>query len=461
MLYDLVIIGTGPGGYVAAIRAAQLGLSVAVVEKRDALGGTCLNIGCIPSKALLDSSEKFFRARRGFDEEGIKLRGVELDLGKMLQRKDKVVRQLTSGVAQLLKGRVKVFRGEGRVLSPGKVGISGSSENLDCRSILLATGSVSQELPFLPFDGDKIVSSTEALSFPSVPERLVVVGAGAIGLELGSVWSRLGSEVVVIEILPKILPGWDEQVSDTLKRALLKQGLSFELETRVLEGVKADKGVRLKAVDGAGGEKEFSADRVLVAVGRRPFTEGLGLDELGVASENGRLRVDRRFQTSVSGVYAIGDLVPGPMLAHKAEEEGIAVAENLAGFSGHVSYDTIPSIVYTWPEAASVGRTERELKDRSIPYKKGVFSFGANGRSLAMGEREGFFKVLAREETDEVVGAHAVGPWTSDLIMEAVTTMEFGGSAEDMARTSHPHPTLSEVVREAALAVDGRAIHKV
>ena len=464
---DLVIIGGGPGGYVAAIRAAQLGLSTILVDKRDRLGGTCLNIGCIPSKALLDSSERYALAKNNLAEEGIRVGRVRLDLEKVMARKDAVVEALTKGVSQLMKGRnIRVIQGTGRITRPGHVSVSPDSsgegtESLETNAILLATGSVSQELPILPLDGNHILSSTEALSLEAVPESLLVVGAGAIGLELGSVWARLGSRVTVIEILPHILPGWDKQVSDTLKRSLARQGLNWALATGAA-GFDIDDGmVRLRALDGSGAEKTYQGEKVLVAVGRRPYVDGSGVEDLGVDWEDRRIRVDGRFQTSVPGVYAIGDLIAGPMLAHKAEEEGAAVAEILAGGSGHVNYRTIPNVVYTWPEAASVGKSEQDLKDEATAYRMGMFPFAANSRSLAMGESDGFVKVLADEKTDSVLGVHIVGPWASDLIMEAVIVMEFGGSAEDIARTVHPHPTLSEAMREAALAVDGRAIHRL
>ena len=457
---DLVIVGGGPGGYVAAIRAAQLGLSTVLVEKWDRLGGTCLNIGCIPSKALLDSSERYAYVKNELEEEGIRVGRVKLDLEKVMARKDAVVQRLTSGVSQLIKGRkVELLQGTGRIIEPGKISVD--SQTLETDAIVLATGSVSQQLPFLPVDGDHILSSTEVLSLDSVPKSLLVVGAGAIGLELGSVWARLGSKVTVIEILPRILPGWDNQVSDTLKRSLTKQRLKWALATRV-EGFDIRDGqVRLEAVDESGAKRTFTGEKVLVAVGRRPYVDGSGADELGIQWEDRRIKVDGRFQTNVPGVYAIGDLVAGPMLAHKAEEEGVAVAEILAGKPGHVNYGTIANVVYTWPEAASVGAAEQGLRESKTPYRKGLFPFAANGRSLAMGESDGFVKVLADEKTDALLGVHIVGPWASDLIMEAVTVMEFGGSAEDIARTIHPHPTLSEAVKEAAMAVDGRGIHRL
>jgi dihydrolipoamide dehydrogenase len=473
--YDLLVIGSGPGGYVAAIRAAQLGLSCALVEKNDSFGGTCLNIGCIPSKALLDSSELYARLRgRGagahdITAHGIKVGKLELDLEAMMARKQQVVEKLTSGVGQLLKGNgVETFRGIGRLVGKGKVEVVSGKEKkqiLSGKNILLATGSIPVELPIFPIGKDGFITSTEALSLRSVPAKVVVIGAGAIGLELGSVWSRLGAEVTVIELLDQILPGMDSEISRRLGNILGKQDLRILTGTRVLEYKKAGKskaeGVILSAEGSDGKKQQFVADVVLVAVGRRPYTEGLGLGDLGVKTEerSGRVIVDEKFQTSLAGVYAIGDLIPGPMLAHKAEEEGIAVAEIVAGVPGEVNYGTIPSVVYTWPEVASAGKSEDQLKRDGVQYSKGSFPFRANGRALAMASEDGLVKILAEKRTDRVVGVHIVGPWASDLISEAVTVMEFGGSAEDMARTVHAHPTLPEAVREAALDVDGRAIH--
>ena len=462
--FDLAVIGAGPGGYVAAIRAAQLGLSAALIDKREALGGTCLNIGCIPSKALLDSSELFHRLKEGIADHGISAEAPKLDVSRMMQRKIQIVEKLTSGLALLMKARkISTFTGTAAVSSPGRVTVTsdgGKTQELKARNILLATGSVPQELPFLAFDGERIVSSEQALSFKSVPKHLLIIGAGAIGLELGSVWLRLGSKVTVVEIMPTILPGWDRQVSKTLKRELSKQGFALELATEVTGFQAAKSQVSLKAMDSSNREIVFKGDRVLVAVGRRPYLEGIDADALGIKRDGtGGVVVDERFQTSASGIYAIGDLIPGPMLAHKAEEEGVAIAEMLAGKAGHVNYDTIPAVVYTWPEAASVGKTEEQLEEERVAYRKGTFPFRANGRALASGDVQGFVKILADERTDRVLGAHVVGPWASTLISEAVTVMEFGGSSEDIARTVHAHPTLSEAVKEAALSVDGRSIH--
>jgi dihydrolipoamide dehydrogenase len=465
--YQLLIVGAGPGGYVAAIRASQLGMRVGLVEKRDSLGGTCLNIGCIPSKALLDSSELFARVRDSANIHGVVCTEVSLDLKAMMKRKDRVVKRLTSGVSLLMSAnKVEVFHGTGRLDGAQKVLVSakkGNEKKLSAEKIILATGSVSQELAFLPFDGKIIVSSEQALSFNEVPKKLLIIGAGAIGLELGSVWSRLGSSVEFIEIMPTILPGWDRQLSKKLEKELMTQGMKFHLESRVEEGsVKGEK-ASLKVLDKNGEERTFSADKVLVAVGRKPYLEGLNIESIDVQyMEDGtHLKVDEAFQTSTMGVHAIGDLVNGPMLAHKAEEEGIACVESMAGRAGHVNYNVIPGIVYTWPEAASVGYTEDELVARKIPYNRGYFPFSANGRALAMNENAGFVKIVSDKESDRVLGAHILGPWASDLIPEIVAVMEFSGSAEDIARTVHPHPTLSEAVREAALGADGRMIHSV
>lgn len=465
-MFDLIVIGAGPGGYVAAIRAAQLGLKVACVEKRDALGGTCLNIGCIPSKALLDSSELYHLAKEKFGKHGIKLGGVELDLAAMLARKDEVVKGLTGGVRGLFrKNKIETVYGTARLASPTSVVVKpndgGAERTLEAKNILLATGSESINLPFLPFDGKTVVSSTEALCFSEVPEHLVVVGGGVIGLELGSVWRRLGSKVTVIEFLPRIVPGADQEVGGLLQKSLAKQGFEFHLETKVtgakIEGGRAT--VTAQAKDGK--ELTFSCDKVLVSVGRKPHVAGLGLEAVGVAHDpkSGRVEIDDHFRTNVPSILAIGDLVRGPMLAHKAEDEGVAVAEILAGKPGHVNYEAIPSVVYTWPELASVGITEEEAKARDLQYKVGRFPFIANGRAKAMDEVEGMVKIIADAKSDRVLGVHIIGPRASDMIAEAVTAMEFVGSAEDIARTCHAHPTLSEAVKEAALAVDGRAIH--
>jgi dihydrolipoamide dehydrogenase len=462
--YDVVVIGAGPGGYVAAIRAAQLGMKVACVEKRATLGGTCLNIGCIPSKALLESSELFVQAKKHFPNHGIQVGQPGLDLAAMLARKDKVVKGLTDGVAALLKkNKITRVAGTARLAGPGKVAVKGpggEGSTLEAKAILLATGSEPAGLPSLPFDGTSIVSSTEALAFDKVPEHLIVVGAGYIGLELGSVWGRLGSKVTVVEFLPRILPLGDEEIAGLLHRSLLKQGLTFHLDTRVT-GASTQGGQVIVNASSKGRDVLFQGDKVLVAVGRKPYTAGLGLREAGVAVEEntGRIPVNEDFRTNVPGVYAIGDLIAGPMLAHKAEEDGVAFAERLAGQQTHVNYDTVPSVIYTWPEVASVGLTEEQVKASGREYRVGKFKFSANARSRTMDEQEGVVKVLADAKTDRLLGVHVFGPRASELIAEAVAVMEFAGSAEDIARICHAHPTLSEAVKEAALAVEGRAIH--
>jgi dihydrolipoyl dehydrogenase len=463
--YDLVVIGAGPGGYVAAIRAAQLGKKVACVEKMATLGGTCLNIGCIPSKALLDSSELYHLAQGRLARHGIKVGGVDLDLPAMLARKDEVVKGLTGGVAGLFrKNKITPVFGTARVASPRAVAVrlnEGGETTLEAEHILLATGSVPVDLPFIPFDGKTIVSSTEALDFDRVPEHLVVVGGGYIGLELGSVWNRLGAKVTVIEFLPRIVPLADVEVGALLHKSLAKQGFEFHLETKVTGAQVEGDRVTVQAEAKGGKELQFECDRVLVAVGRKAYTEGLGLAEVGVDVDpkTGKVPVDEHFRTNVPTISAIGDLIEGPMLAHKAEDEGVAFAEILAGKAGHVDYDTIPSVIYTWPEMASVGLTEEQVKERKLDYRVGKFPFLASGRARAMDESEGIVKILADAKTDRVLGVHILGPRASDMIAEAVTTLEFGGSAEDIARICHAHPTLSEAMKEAALAVDRRAIH--
>lgn len=462
--YDLVVIGTGPGGYVCAIRASQLGLKVAVVEKRGTHGGTCLNVGCIPSKALLHASELFEEAGHGFAAMGI---GVEpkLDLSRMLDFKDEGVDGNVKGVEFLLKkNKVDVFFGTGTVLGTGKVAVKGNDgkdATLETKAIVIATGSDVTPLPGVTIDEKRIVSSTGALDLETVPKHLVVVGAGVIGLELGSVWRRLGAKVTVIEYLDRILPGMDGEVAKQFQRILAKQGMTFRLSTKVAAVEPAGDGLSVAVEPAAGGERQtIEADVVLVAIGRRPYTEGLGLAEAGVALDpRGRVVIDSHFATNVPGIYAIGDVVAGPMLAHKAEDEGVAVAEILAGQAGHVNYDVIPGVVYTYPEVAAVGKTEEELKDGGVAYKTGKFPFLANGRAKVNRTTDGFVKVLADAKTDRVLGVHIIGPTAGEMIHEAVIAMEFGGSAEDIARSCHAHPTLSEAVKEAAMAVDGRAIH--
>jgi dihydrolipoamide dehydrogenase len=459
--YDVAIIGAGPGGYVAAIRAAQLGFKTACVESGSSLGGTCLNIGCIPSKALLQSSEKFSEARHVLAEHGVKVGDVLLDLGAMMGRKDRVVTTLTRGVEFLFrKNKVDWLKGKGRIAAPGSVVVDGdgAAQEIEATSIIIATGSQSTPLPGIEIDEQRVVSSTGALSLGHVPERLAVIGGGYIGLELGSVWQRLGSKVTVIEVLDHIVPNMDRELGTALQRALARSGLEFKLGTKVGALKEAPAGLTLE-LEGSG-RQSLATDVVLVSIGRRPYTEGLGLEALGVAKDNqGRVVVDDGFATNVPGIYAIGDVIRGPMLAHKAEEEGIALAERLAGQKPHVDYDAIPAVIYTWPEVASVGKTEEELKAADIAYRIGKFPFTANPRARANGYTEGFVKILAESETDRVLGVHIIGPDAGTLIAEATIAKEFGASAEDIARICHAHPTLSEAVKEAALAVDGRAIH--
>ena len=463
--YDLVVIGAGPGGYVAAIRAAQLGMSVACVERRAALGGTCLNVGCIPSKALLHSSEKFWETREGLGAHGIGVGAVELDLKAMMARKEGVVDDLTKGVAFLFrKNKITSLNGTARIAGPGEVAVAGETggpEAVRAARILIATGSESTPLPGIGIDEKRIVSSTGALSLACVPKHLVVVGAGYIGLEMGSVWRRLGAEVTVVEFLDRITPGMDTELSKQFQRVLARQGLGFRLSTKVVAAKPGRGVVNLSLEPAAGGEREtLAADTVLVAVGRRPYTDGLGLEDIGVERDaHGFIATDGQFQTNVPGIYAIGDVRPGPMLAHKAEDEGVAAVEIMAGQSGHVRYDTVPGIVYTWPELASVGKTEEELKADGIAYRVGKFPFTANSRARCNADTTGLVKVLADEKTDRVLGVHILGPDAGTMIHEAVVAMEFGVSAEDVARTCHGHPTFNEAVKEAALAVAGRAIH--
>jgi dihydrolipoamide dehydrogenase len=461
--YDLVVIGAGPGGYVAAIRAAQLGLKVACVEKRASLGGTCLNVGCIPSKALLQSSEKFAEASHGLERHGISAGKPKLDVAAMQANKDKIVSENTSGVAFLFrKNKVTAITGAARIRGRGKVEVdSGKPQTLEAKNILIATGSEPVPLPNVPVDEKRIVSSTGALCLDAVPKRLVVVGGGYIGLELGSVWRRLGSEVTVVEFLDRIVPAMDREIGQQLHRTLEKQGLKFRLATKVV-GAEANKsGVTLRIAGAANGKTEtLDCDVVLVAIGRRPHSDGLGLMEAGVAVDNaGRIAIDSNFRTSVEGIYAIGDVVAGPQLAHKASDEGIAVAEILAGQAGHVNYDAIPAVVYTAPEVASVGKTEEELKEAGVLYKVGKFPFTANPRARILGATEGMVKILADAKTDRILGCHIIGAEAGNMIHEAVVAMEFGASAEDLARICHAHPTLNEAVHEAAMAAGARAIH--
>ena len=462
--FDLIIIGAGPGGYVAAIRAAQLGLKTACIDKRGTLGGTCLNVGCIPSKALLHSSEKFEEARNHLAEHGVKVGKVELDLKTLMARKDKVVDGLTKGIAGLFKkNKVTEITGSARITKPGEVVVSADGKDISytADNIIIATGSEVTPLPGVEIDEDRIVSSTGALSLTKVPKHLVVVGGGYIGLEMGSVWRRLGSKVTVVEFLDAIVPNMDGEVGKAMHKTLAKQGMEFKLGTKVT-GAKATKTrVALTVEPAAGGDAEtIDCDIVLVSIGRIPFTANLGLAEVGVEMDKrGVIQVDGDFKTNIDGIYAIGDVIPGPMLAHKAEEEGIACVERLAGQATHINYDAIPSVVYTWPEAASVGKTEEQLKDAGIDYNKGNFPFMANSRARANGDSEGFVKILADAATDEVLGVHIIGPDAGTLIAELALAMEFGASSEDIARTCHAHPTLNEAVKEAALAVEGAPIH--
>lgn len=463
--FDLVVIGSGPGGYVAAIRAAQLGLKTACVEMRPTLGGTCLNVGCIPSKALLAASEKFEEAKHGLGSFGVKIAGVELDLPAMHGHKNAVVKANVTGVEFLFKkNKVTRLTGRGSIPAPGQVLVSrddGSSETVTTKNILIATGSDVMPLPGIAIDEKIVVSSTGALEFDAVPERFVVIGGGVIGLELGSVYQRLGSKVTVVEYLDRILPGMDGEVSKQMQRILQKQGIAFKLGAKVVGADIINGVVKVSVEPAKGGEREvIEAERVLVAIGRRPYTEGLGLEAVGVElDERRRVKTDHHFRTSVPGIWAIGDVIAGAMLAHKAEEEGVVAAEVMAGQSGHINYDAIPGVVYTWPEVAQVGLTEEQLKQAGTQYKVGKFPFTANGRARAMQMTDGFVKILADAKTDRILGAHIIGANAGDLIEELALGIEFGASAEDIARTSHAHPTLSEAVKEAALAVDGRPIH--
>jgi dihydrolipoamide dehydrogenase len=464
--YDVVVIGGGPGGYVAAIRAAQLGLKTACVDKRGTPGGTCLNIGCIPSKALLQSSEKYSETQHALAQHGIKVAGVDLDLATMMNRKDKVVGENTRGVEYLFKKyKVDYVKGAARFAAPDRLAITpvdgATVTELRAKSFVVATGSDIVPLPGVEIDEKTIVSSTGALSLPTVPKSLIVVGGGYIGLEMGSVWRRLGSAVTVVEFLDRITPGMDGEVSRALQRVLTKQGVAFRLGTKVTAAKRGGDGVTLSVEPAQGGPKEeMTAAVVLVAIGRRPYTEGLGLETVGVVIDNkGRIKVDESFATNVKGIYAIGDVIAGPMLAHKASEEGVVLAEALAAQRGHVNYEAIPAVIYTWPEVASVGRGEEDLKAAGIAYKTGKFPFSANARARANADTEGFVKILADAHSDRVLGVHIIGPDAGTMIAEATLAMEYGGSAEDIARTCHAHPTLNEAVKEAALAVEGHPIH--
>ncbi len=458
--YDLIVIGSGPGGYVCAIRAAQLGMKVACVEKRDTLGGTCLNIGCIPSKALLSASEKYHEAESEFSKYGITTGGVKLDLAGMMKYKDSVVEANTKGIEFLFKkNKVDWLKGAGKITGKGKVDVDGTS--YDAKNIVIATGSDVTGLPGIEIDEEKIVSSEGALKLGKVPENLVVIGGGVIGMELGSVWQRLGANVTVIEFVDQILPGMDGEVRKEANKIFKKQGIKLKLSSKVTSAKSTKKGVELSVEPAAGGDAEtMNADVVLVAVGRKAFTDSLGLDSVGVETdERGRVKTDGHFKTNVEGVYAIGDVIAGPMLAHKAEDEGFILAEILDGQSGHIDYNLIPGVVYTYPEVANVGKTEEQLKEEGVAYKSGKFPFMANGRARAINMTDGFVKILADAKTDKVLGCHIIGPEAGTLIAEIVIAMEFGASSEDIARTCHAHPTLQEVVKEAALAVHGGQIH--
>lgn len=467
MSYDVVVIGAGPGGYVAAIKAAQLGLKTAIVEKRDTLGGTCLNVGCIPSKALLYASEIFASAQHGFEALGVSVSKPKLDLAGMMAHKQKTVDGNTSGVAFLMKkNKIDTVYGTARILGAGKVEVAakdGSKQTLETKNIIIATGSDVAGIPGMKIDIDEkvIISSTGALSLPKVPHHMVVVGAGVIGSELGSVWSRLGAKVTVVEFLDKVLGPMDGEVSKQFQKLMEKQGIEYKLGAKVTGVEKAASGAKVTFEPVKGGSAEtLEADIVLVATGRRPYTEGLGLKEAGITlDERGRVNIDSHWQTNIAGIYAIGDVVKGPMLAHKAEDEGVALAEILAGQKGHVNYDVIPSVVYTEPEVASVGKTEEELKAAGIEYRVGKFPFSANGRARAMLKTDGFVKILACAKTDKVLGGHILGFGAGEMIHEIAVLMEFGGSSEDLARTCHAHPTMSEAVKEAALAAFSKPIN--
>lgn len=458
--YDLIVIGSGPGGYVCAIRAAQLGMKVACVEKRNTLGGTCLNIGCIPSKALLSASEKYHEAKEEFGKFGIETGAVKLNLTGMMKYKDSVVEANTKGIEFLFKkNKVDWLKGAGKITGKGKVDVDGKS--YEAKNIVIATGSDVAGLPGIEIDEDKIVSSEGALKLPAVPKDMVVIGGGVIGMELGSVWSRLGAKVTVIEFMDQIFPGMDGEIRKEANKIFKKQGIDFKLSTKVTSAKATSKAVDLTLESAAGGsEDKISTDIVLVAVGRKAYTENLGLDSVGVETDDrGRIKTDGHFKTNVDGIYAIGDVIEGPMLAHKAEDEGVVLAEILDGQSGHIDYNLIPGVVYTWPEVANVGQTEEQLKAAGVDYKVGKFPFMANGRARAMNAMDGFVKIIADKRTDRVLGCHIIGPEAGTLISEVVAVMEFGGSAEDIARTCHAHPTLEEVVKEAALAVEGRPLH--
>ena len=460
--FQVTVIGGGPGGYVCAIRLAQLGFKTACIESRETLGGTCLNIGCIPSKSLLNLSEKFYNAKN-FSKFGIETSELKLNLEKMMKNKDKAVTVLTKGVEFLFKkNKVSYFKGIGSLNNKNQISVQNKSETkiIESERIIISTGSEPASLPNVKFDEKKILSSTGALSIPAVPKKMVIVGAGYIGLEMGSVWSRLGSEVHVVEFLDGITPGMDKGISSEFMKILTKQGLNFHLKTKVNSINKTNNGVITSTTNDKGKNINFESNVVLISVGRKPYTKNLNLDKVGVElDKKGRININNNFQTNIKNIYAIGDVIKGPMLAHKAEEEGIAVAELIAGQSSHVNYDVIPSVIYTTPEVASVGKTEEELKDLQCSYKAGKFPFMANSRAKAIDTPEGFVKILADAKTDKVLGVHMIGPHAGEMIAEMALAMEFGASSEDIARTCHAHPTFSEAIKEAALSVDKRAIH--
>ena len=462
--FDLVVIGGGPGGYVCAIRASQLGLKTACIESRGTLGGTCLNVGCIPSKSLLNLSENFHKAKKDFNHQGIEIEGIKLNIEKMMSNKNKSVQVLTKGVEFLFKkNKVTYIKGKGVLFSKNDIVVyeNNNKTKYKAKNIVIATGSSVASLPGIEIDEKNIISSTGALSLKKVPKKLAVIGGGYIGLEMGSVWSRLGSEVTVIEYLDHITPGMDREISDEFKKILSKQGINFKMSSKVNNVQSTNSGVSINYTDLKNSKDEtIEFDKVLVSVGRKPYTEGLNLSKIGVKKDNkGRIEVDAKLQTSIKNIFAIGDVIKGPMLAHKAEEEGIAVAEILAGQAGHVNYDVIPGVIYTSPEVASVGKTEEQLKNENQSYKVGKFPFLANSRAKVNNETEGFVKILADSKTDKVLGVHIIGPHCGDMIAEMALAMEFGASAEDIARTCHAHPTHTEAIKEAALAVDKRPIH--
>lgn len=458
--FDVIVIGSGPGGYVAAIRAAQLGLKTAIIEKHSQLGGTCLNVGCIPSKALLHSTEIYHTIAHQAANNGIKISGLETDIAAMMAKKNRVVDQLRGGIKALMKAnKIDVFTGTGKIASPTQVEIE--KQVLNAKNIIIATGSQVVELPFLKFDGQTVVSSDNAIAFDAVPKKIVIVGAGAIGLELGSVWQRLGSDVTIVELLPRIAITFDHEISKLAERIFKKQGIKFELDAKVT-GMKKDGKTVLLTAEKEGKVLEFPADKIIICVGRKPYTEGLGLEAVGIERDKqGRIITDEHFRTNVPNIYAIGDVIKGPMLAHKAEEEGVALAEMIAGKAGHINYNIIPNIIYTNPELASVGISEQEAKEQNRAIKVGKFPFAANGRALASDAGEGFVKIISDAKTDRILGVQIIGSHASELIAPAVAHMEYGGSAEDMARTIAAHPTLSEVLKEAALACENRAIHAI